>query len=72
MSASSEDRVKAVLDVFKDKLVKRGVSLKALDAGEPQVSGKEYRISAELKQGLSQEATKKIGKIIRDAGIKPN
>jgi uncharacterized protein YajQ (UPF0234 family) len=70
MSASSEDRVKAVLDVFKDKLVKRGVSLKALDAGEPQVSGKEYKISADLKQGLSQEATKKIGKIIRDEGPK--
>ena len=70
MSAASEDRVKAVLDVFKDKLVKRGVSLKALDAGEPQVSGKEYRISASLKQGLTQEATKKIGKIIRDEGPK--
>jgi uncharacterized protein YajQ (UPF0234 family) len=70
MSATSEDRVKAVLDVFKDKLVKRGVSLKALDAGEPQVSGKEYKITAELKQGLSQDATKRIGKIIRDEGPK--
>jgi cyclic-di-GMP-binding protein len=70
MTAVSEDRVKAVLDVFKEKLVKRGVSLKALDAGEPQVSGKEYRISASLKQGLTQEATKKIGKIIRDEGPK--
>ena len=70
MSAVSEDRVKAVLDVFKEKLVKRGVSLKALDAGEPQVSGKEYRISAGLKQGLTQDATKKIGKIIRDEGPK--
>jgi cyclic-di-GMP-binding protein len=70
MTAVSEDRAKAVLDVFKEKLVKRGVSLKALDAGEPQVSGKEYRISASLKQGLTQEATKKIGKIIRDEGPK--
>ncbi len=34
--------MKAVLDVFKDKLVKRGVSFKALDAGEPQASGKVY------------------------------
>jgi cyclic-di-GMP-binding protein len=68
MAAASEDRVKAVLDVFKDKLVKRGVSLKAVEASEPQVSGKEYRISAELKQGLSQDATKQLGKIIRDEG----
>lgn len=70
MSASSEDRVKAVLDVFQTKLVKRGVSLKALDTGEPQASGKSYRITASLQEGLSQENAKKIGKIIRDSGPK--
>jgi uncharacterized protein YajQ (UPF0234 family) len=66
--ASSEERAKAVLDVFKDKLVKRKVSLKHLDAGEPQSSGKEYRIGASLEQGISQENAKRIGKIIRDEG----
>jgi cyclic-di-GMP-binding protein len=66
--ANSEERAKAVLDVFKDKLVKRKVSLKHLDAGEPQSSGKEYRIGASLEQGISQENAKKIGKIIRDEG----
>ena len=70
MEANSEDRVKAILDVLQDKLVKRGVSLKALDAGEPQLSGKEYKIWAELKEGLSQENAKKLGKIIRDEGPK--
>jgi uncharacterized protein YajQ (UPF0234 family) len=48
MTASSEDRVKAVLDVFETKLVKRGVSLKAIDASEPRQSGKEVRIEARL------------------------
>jgi cyclic-di-GMP-binding protein len=70
MAASSEERVKAVLDVFKDKLVKRGVSLKAVDAGEPQASGKEYRVTASLKQGIGQEDAKRLGKIIRDEGPK--
>ena len=70
MRANAEERVKAVLDVFKEKLVKRGVSLKALDAGEPQLSGKEYRLSASLKQGISQDDAKKIAKIIRDEGPK--
>ena len=70
MEASSEDRVKAILDVFQEKLVKRGVSLKALDAGEPQLSGKEFKLWAELKEGLSQENAKKLGKIIRDEGPK--
>jgi uncharacterized protein YajQ (UPF0234 family) len=68
MTASSEDRVKAVLDVFETKLVRRGVSLKALDAAPPRQSGKEYRIDAKLKQGLSAETAKKIAKIIRDRG----
>src|SRR5918996_703690 len=44
MQASAEDRVQAVLDVFKDKLVKRKVSLKALDVGDPRPSGTLYKI----------------------------
>jgi uncharacterized protein YajQ (UPF0234 family) len=70
MSANSEERVKAVLDVFQTKLVKRGVSLKALDAGEPRASGREYRIEASLQEGLSQENAKKLAKIVRDGGPK--
>lgn len=70
MRANSEERVKAVLDVFQEKLIKRGVSLKALDPAEPQVSGKEYKLFAGLKEGLSQEVAKKIAKIIRDEGPK--
>jgi len=70
LRANSEDRVKAVLDVFKDKLIKRGISLKTLDAGEPQLSGKEYKISAEVNEGISQENAKKVSKLIRDEGPK--
>ncbi len=66
--ANSEERAKAVLDVFKDKLVKRKVSLKVLDPDDPKLSGKEYRLTVGLKEGLSQENTKKISKIIRDEG----
>ena len=70
MRANSEERVKAVLDVFQTKLIKRGVSLKALDDGDPKPSGKEYRIEATLKEGLSQENAKKVAKIIREQGPK--
>ena len=68
--ANSEERAKAVLDVLKDKLVKRGVSLKVLDPGEPKLSGKEYRMAVALKEGISQDDARKIGKIIRDEGPK--
>ncbi|MFJ8358695.1 YajQ family cyclic di-GMP-binding protein [Streptomyces sp. NPDC093984] len=70
MQANSEDRVKAVLDVFETKLVKRGISLKSLEAGEPQLSGKEYKIFASIQEGITQENAKKVAKIIRDEGPK--
>ncbi|MFJ2773714.1 YajQ family cyclic di-GMP-binding protein [Streptomyces sp. NPDC087300] len=70
MEASGEERVKAILDVFQSKLVKRGISLKSLDAGEPQLSGKEYKIFASIEEGISQENAKKVAKIIRDEGPK--
>jgi cyclic-di-GMP-binding protein len=70
IKANSEERAKAVLDVFKEKLIKRGVSLKVLDADEPKLSGKEYRLHTGLKEGISQDDAKKISKIIRDEGPK--
>ncbi len=72
MKANSEERVMAVLDVLQSKMIKRGISLKSLDTGEkePQLSGKEYRLVATIKEGLSQEIAKKIGKIVRDEGPK--
>ncbi|MFE4858113.1 YajQ family cyclic di-GMP-binding protein [Streptomyces sp. NPDC056670] len=70
MQANGEERVKAILDIFETKLVKRGISLKSLDAGEPQLSGKEYKISASIEEGISQDNAKKVAKVIRDEGPK--
>ncbi|MFN8125389.1 MAG: YajQ family cyclic di-GMP-binding protein [Candidatus Nanopelagicales bacterium] len=70
LTAGTEERVTAALDVFKDKLVKRGISLKALDAEEPRLSGKEYKIAATLQSGLTSEQAKKLAKVIRDEGPK--
>lgn len=70
MKANSEERVLAVLDVFQSKLVRRGISLKSLDAGDPFASGKEYRIEAAIKEGIEQKTAKEISKIIREEGPK--
>jgi uncharacterized protein YajQ (UPF0234 family) len=70
LAAETEERVKAALDVFKEKLVKRGVSLKALDAGEPKASGRTYRITAGIKQGIESDKARAIAKRIRDEGPK--
>ncbi len=70
LKASSEDRVKAVLEVLEAKFIKRGISLRSLDTGEPYPSGKEYRIDVSLKNGISSEDAKKVSKLIRDEGPK--
>jgi uncharacterized protein YajQ (UPF0234 family) len=70
LESGTEERAKAALDVFKDKLIKRNVSLKHLDAGEPALSGKTYRINCEFKEGISTENAKKIAKFLKESGPK--
>lgn len=70
VKADTEERAAAALEVFKEKLIKRSISLKALDAGEPKSSGKQYVITGSLKQGIESDVAKKIAKAIRDEGPK--
>jgi uncharacterized protein YajQ (UPF0234 family) len=67
----SEDRARAALDVFKDKCVKRKVSLKALDVDEPRdVSGGRSRIDVQLVTTLPQDLAKQIVKDIKATKLK--
>ena len=70
LKANTEERVLAVLDVVQSKFIKRGMSLKALDSGDPYPSGKETRIEVKLKEGIDQATAKKLNKLIRDEGAK--
>jgi len=51
LQADTEERVAAALDVFKEKLIKRNISLKAFESGEPTISGKTYKVSGKILQG---------------------
>ena len=70
IKANAEERALAVLDVFKDKLIKRGISLKTLEEGEPRQSGKDVRLTSTITEGISQDQAKKVSKLIRDEGPK--
>ena len=70
VQAETEDRARAALEVFKEKAVKRNISLKSLDAGEPRQSGKTYRIEVKIVQGIESDKAKAISKRIRDEGPK--
>jgi hypothetical protein len=66
IQADTEERCAAAVDVFREKLVKRGISLKAFEADEPALSGKIYKVSGTIVQGISSEKAKQIAKAIRD------
>jgi cyclic-di-GMP-binding protein len=70
IESDTEERAKAALEVLKEKMIKRNVSLKHLDTGEPQLSGKTYRINSTFKEGITTENAKKIAKFLKDEGAK--
>lgn len=70
IKANAEERARAALDVLQSKFVRRGLSLKTLDTGEPFASGKEFRIESKLKEGIDQATAKQLNKLIRDEGPK--
>jgi uncharacterized protein YajQ (UPF0234 family) len=70
IQANTDQRASAVLDVFKDKLVRRKVSLKSIEPDEPRASGKLHKINVTVRAGLTQENLKALSKLIRDEGPK--
>ena len=70
ITSDAEERAQAGLEVFKEKLIRRDISLKAFDAGEVTSSGRTYKIAGNLVQGIDSEHAKKISKKIRDEGPK--
>ena len=64
---NSELTLNAVIDIIRQKALKRKLSLKIFDFGPIEiVSGNKVKQTIALKQGLSQEIAKKISKNIRD------
>lgn len=71
LGSADEYRLKAVIDILQSKLVKRGVSLKALEYGsiEPAAKGS-VRQTISLQQGIPTEKAKEIVKAIKQAKLK--
>lgn len=70
LQSATEERILAAKDVFVEKLVRRGISMKTVDFGEPMSSGKGQRLVGTLKEGIDKENAKKLTKLIRDEGPK--
>ncbi|MGH9285710.1 MAG: YajQ family cyclic di-GMP-binding protein [Acidimicrobiales bacterium] len=71
MASSTEDRMKAVVQVLEEKLVRRKVSLKALDYGKVEDAAKgTVRQTATLLAGISADNARRINRAIKDLGLK--
>ncbi len=71
VESGSEERAKAALGVFQEKLIKRKVSLKYLDVQKPVPTGKGgAKILIKVKEGIETEKAKEIVKAIKDAKLK--
>lgn len=71
LASSTEDRLKAVLQVLQEKMVKRQVSLKSLDAGKVEDAAKGHvRQSIKLVAGIDSDKAKAINKAIKEMSLK--
>jgi len=71
INSVSEERVKAIIGVLEEKFVKRQISLKSLDHGKgEEAAGARFKQELSLRQGLSTEKAKEIGKYIKENGPK--
>ena len=69
--SDDELKMKTVIDILQTKLVKRGISLKALQYGKiEQAAGNTVRQVVTLQQGIPVEKSKEIVKIIKDTKMK--
>ncbi len=69
--SDDETKLKSVIDILQTKLVKRGISLKALTYGKvEQASGGTVRQIITLQQGIPVEKAKEIVKMIKDTKLK--
>ncbi len=71
LHSSTDDRLKAVIQVLEEKLVKRKVSLKALDYGKVEEAAKgTVRQTVTLQAGISSDNARAVNRFIKDHGPK--
>ena len=69
--ANSEGRVDAAREVLKDKMVRRNVSLKALDEGKVEPgAGSTYKQKIKLVKGISEDKARALNKFIKGLDVK--
>jgi len=70
LTAEADFQLQQMVDLLRNKLIKRNVDVETMDVGEVVHSGKTYSLAVKFKQGIEQEMAKKLSKLIKDSKIK--
>ena len=68
--APSDFQLKQMLDILRARLIARGIDIRCMEVGEPEINLAEARQKVTIKQGIEQKLAKKIVGIIKDAKLK--
>jgi hypothetical protein len=67
----SDFQLGQIADILYQKLGKRGVDVRAVEAGKIEtISGDKRRQALTMKQGIGQDLAKKLVKLVKDSGLK--
>ena len=70
LTADADFQLAQMVEMFKTKLIKRGIDAKCLEVKDHYGSGKSVKQDVHVRQGLDKEMSKKIVKMIKDAKLK--
>lgn len=71
LESADEFSLKSVIDILQSKMIKRNISIKALDFGKIEpATQKSVRQKVKLKQGIDKETSKKITTAVKDMKLK--
>lgn len=71
LTAEDEYKINAMLDILRGKMIKRSVSIKALDPGKVEkAGGATLRLTVKIQKGISKEKAKEVTAFIKDLKLK--
>jgi cyclic-di-GMP-binding protein len=70
LEAREEFQLEQMVQILKDKLIRREVDVRVLDEGKIEAAGKQKRQQFSLKQGIDRDAAREIVKLIKDSKLK--
>lgn len=70
LTAEAEFQVQQMLDILRNKLIKRSVDVGCIETADIEMSGMKAKMDVTLRQGIDAPLAKKIVKLIKDKKMK--